>query len=68
MKQYEVLFEIYGKKLKTTVIAKTESEAKQIVKDAIRFDRITNKTPRTKEPLFNDEMFEKIKDIFNPKK
>ena len=36
-KPYEVLFEIYGKKMKTTVIASTPEEAKDIIQDKIRF-------------------------------
>lgn len=40
MKRYKVYFEIYGKRLKTTVIANNLEDAKQIVKDKIVFHKI----------------------------
>jgi hypothetical protein len=41
MGKYTICFEIYGKKLKTTVIATTEEEAKEIIKSKIVFHKIT---------------------------
>jgi hypothetical protein len=57
MKQ-EVYFEIYGKKLKVTVEAKDEEQAKYIVRGAIKFYKVK---PVNDVPDF-------FKDIFNPKK
>jgi hypothetical protein len=57
MKQ-EVYFEIYGKKLKVTVDAKDEEQAKYIVRGAIKFYKVK---PVNDVPDF-------FKDIFNPKK
>jgi DUF438 domain-containing protein len=40
MKNYTIYFEIYGKKMKTTVMAKTEDEAKELVKGKIIFHKV----------------------------
>jgi len=40
MKEYTVYFEIFGKKLKTTLKAHSRSEAKNIIKDKIVFNVI----------------------------
>jgi len=40
MKSYRVYFEIYEKRLKTTVKAKNQEHAKQIIKDKIIFHKI----------------------------
>ena len=40
MKQFTVYFEIFGKKMKTTVFANTEEEAKRKVKDKIVFHKV----------------------------
>ena len=42
---YTVYFQIYGKRMKTTVSAKNKSEAQQKVKDSIVFDKITLVAP-----------------------
>jgi len=41
MKTFEVLFEIYGKKLKTTISAKSKDDAKTKIKDKIIFHKIS---------------------------
>lgn len=41
MKNYKIYFEVYGRKMKTTVKAKTELEAKELVKNKINFLKIT---------------------------
>ena len=40
MKYYTVYFEIYGKKMKTTVLAKSQDDAKQQVVNKISFIKI----------------------------
>lgn len=40
MKKYKLYFEFYGKNMQTTVIAKSEIEAKQKVKDNLVFLKI----------------------------
>jgi 1-deoxy-D-xylulose 5-phosphate reductoisomerase len=43
MKQtFTVYFEIYGKKMKTSVEANNKEHAKQIIKDKIQFHKINN--------------------------
>ncbi|MDX1285955.1 MAG: hypothetical protein R3182_13120 [Draconibacterium sp.] len=57
---YTVWFEIFGKKMKTTVPARTEKEAKEAVRKKIIFHKIEcdNKT-------FVDDAMDKLKDILN---
>ena len=55
MKNYDVYFEIYGKRLKTTILAESEEKAKEIVRNKIVFHKVVLKQ--------NDE-FNKIDDIF----
>lgn len=40
MKNYKIYFEIYGKKMKTTVKANSEAEAVKLVKDKILIKKI----------------------------
>lgn len=40
MRKYKLYFEFYGKKMQTTVIAKSELEAKKKVKDNLTFLKI----------------------------
>jgi len=40
MAKYKVYFEIYGKKLKTTVEAKTAEHAKELIRSKIQFNHI----------------------------
>ena len=60
-KPYEVLFEIYGKKMKTTVIASTPEEAKDIIQDKIRFYSVK---PVEDDKTIND-LFEEFGKIIN---
>lgn len=62
MKKYEILFEVYGKKLKTTIEANSEEKAKEIVKNKIRFDKITEL--RTKD----DDILDQMMGMFGMKK
>lgn len=61
MKTFVVFFDVYGKKLKTSVIAYTEQQAKELVKEKIlnntSFDKITE------EREYSDDVFEQIKNI-----
>lgn len=41
MKNYDIYFEIYGKKLKTSVFAESESDAKQKIYNKIIFHKIS---------------------------
>lgn len=40
MKNYDVYFEIYGKRLKTTILAENEEKAKEIVRNKIVFHKV----------------------------
>jgi hypothetical protein len=40
MKEYRVYFEIFGKKMKTTVEAVSENQAKEMIKNRIIFHKI----------------------------
>lgn len=43
MKDFIIYFELYGKKMKTTIPAQTEDQAKQILKDKIIFHKVQEK-------------------------
>lgn len=40
MKTYKIYFEVYGKKMKTVINANSEAEAKELVKNKIKFIKI----------------------------
>lgn len=40
IKKYDVYFEIYGNKMKTTVTANSESEAKNKIKNKLKFHKV----------------------------
>jgi hypothetical protein len=40
MKNYTIYFEIYGKKMKSTVMAENEEKAKELVKSKIIFHKV----------------------------
>ncbi len=70
-----VYFEIFGKKMKTTVDAVNNSDAEEQVRNKIIFHKIENEKPKTanKTPNYNDmfgndETFNNIINIFNGKK
>ena len=57
MKHFEIYFEIYGKKMKTTVHAQSKHEAMNLVRNKINFVKI--------KPKFeNDDVVNNLKDIF----
>ena len=45
MKQYTIYFEIFGKKMKTTIYADSEIEAQNKLKDKIIFYKIEENNP-----------------------
>ena len=49
MKNFTIYFEVYGKKLRTTIMAENEENAKQIIKDKIIF----HKVEKSKDDYFN---------------
>ena len=53
MKEYDVYFSIYGKKLKTTVLAPNEGEAMEYVRSKLLFHKITPKQDDHLEQLKN---------------
>jgi hypothetical protein len=57
MNEYTLYFSLYGKKMKTTVSASSEQEAKQIVRDKIVFHKIET-----------NDIFQDLMDIVNGKK
>lgn len=44
MKKYVIYFQLYGKKLKTTIKASSMESAKEIIKSKIIFDKIEEKS------------------------
>lgn len=63
LKTYEVHFELFGIKMKTSVIAQSEDAARLMVFSKIKFHKIEPK----ENPDLNDlskEMFEKLKEVF----
>jgi hypothetical protein len=62
MKKFEIFFEIYGKKLKTTIEANSEEKAKEIVKNKIRFDKITELKSN------DDDIVDRMMGMFGMKK
>jgi cupin superfamily acireductone dioxygenase involved in methionine salvage len=66
MKNFDVYFEIYGKKMKVTVFAENEEKAKEMVKDSISFHKVVYK----KEDEFNQviEMMDSVIDALQKKR
>jgi len=40
MKKYDIYFEVFGKKMRTTITAPNKDVAKQVIKDKIIFHKI----------------------------
>lgn len=66
MKNYDVYFEIYGKRMKTTVFAENEGAAKEKIKSKIIFHKVVLKP----NDEFNeiDNILNKMNDFFQGKK
>ena len=60
MKKCIVYFEFYGRKMKCTVLAKSDTEAKELIKGKIKFFKVEQK------PLKEDlgDIFEQFNKIF----
>ena len=54
MNKYTVFFEIYGKKLKTTVKAKSEDEAKKLIAEKIIFYKVVKEIDDNNPEIFKD--------------
>jgi len=52
MKNYDIYFEIFGKKMKTTILAQNEIDAKSELIDKIKF----HKVEESKDDVFNQSM------------
>ncbi len=52
MKKYTLYFEFFGRKMKFSCVARSESEAKLIVIDKIQFHKITETSDNDLEELF----------------
>lgn len=61
-RNFKVYFEIYGKKMKTTIQADTEAEAKDIIRNKIIFHKVVS------EPLNDKDAFNFLFEIVNGKK
>ena len=66
MKNYDVYFEIYGKRLKTTILAENEEKAKEIVRNKIVFHKVVLKQKEEFNQI--DDMFKNIMDVLGGKK
>ena len=60
MKKCIVYFEFYGRKMKCTVIAQNDTEAKELIKGKIKFFKVEQKP--VKEDL--GDIFEQFNKIF----
>lgn len=61
MKKYTLYFEFYGHKMRTTINAKSENEAKEIVKNNLEFKKVIE------EPIEKPDIFEQLQNIVNGK-
>jgi len=66
MKEYDVYFEIFGKKLKTTILAKSIDDAKQKIIAKIKWHKIIEKP--NDEINRNKDTFENLMNIFGMNK
>lgn len=68
MKNYEVFFEIYGKKMKVNVLADNENDVKYRVMGKIKFHKIIRKDSEFNKKLESlDDLFD-LFDSFRVKK
>lgn len=54
MNTYTIFFELYGKKMKTTVKAKSESEAKKLIAEKIIFYKVIKQIDTDIPDFFKD--------------
>lgn len=62
MKNHTVYFEFFGKKMKTQILAKDQEDAKQKIKEKIKFEKIVADTSKFFDDL-NDHL-NRLKGIF----
>lgn len=67
MKTYDVFFEVFNKKLKTQILAESESDVKNIVRNKIIFHKITEVVDEDNYNGGDDEVFNNLLNIFNLK-
>jgi len=65
MRNYDVYFEIFGKKMKTRVLAKNEIEAKESIKNAIKYHKVVMPNEYFNEAMDNLDI---IGDFFKNRK
>lgn len=66
--KYEVKFEIYGKRLKVTIDAKSKTDAKRIIKRDIFFHSVEEIEPVSDPEFLGDKtIFKNLMDIFHSK-
>ena len=65
MAKYKVYFEIYGKKMKTTVEAKTAEKAKELIRNKIEFNHIALEEPDEFRFMENEETIKQMRDFLN---
>lgn len=70
MENFIIYFELYGKKMKTTVLAYNETDAKKVVQEKIIFHKIVKKINNDfndediKDFLGDDNIFDNLMNIF----
>lgn len=64
MKEYFVYFEVFGKKLKTRVKARTPEKAAQHVRESIGIIKIEETETKIKNDFF-DELMQNVEDSMN---
>ena len=62
MEYFDVYFELYGKKMKTTVYAHNKTGAKKIIREKIVFHKIVKKVEEECNP-FSDTTFKDLLDM-----
>jgi len=62
MRNYEVYFELFGKKMKTTILAENEKQAQEKLKNKIIFHKIEKKNEEFNKSM---DILDSFKDILN---
>lgn len=67
MKKYKVYFEFFGKKMVTEIEAKSEEDAKEMIKKRLIFITSKESDDKTFDIIFKtmDQAFEKMEDAFD---
>lgn len=70
MEYFDVYFELFGKKMKTTVCAHNETGAKKIIQKKIVFHKVVKKEDDNediKDFMGDDDTFKKLMNMFGMK-